>query len=64
MHGCADRRQDDIAPGELLITARPLELVRPGDPDWQYQADARRAYGIQHGIIWLLWPYLKVFRSI
>ncbi|CAK9027584.1 Putative oxidoreductase [Durusdinium trenchii] len=29
----------DIALGELLIAARPIELIRPGDPDWQYQAD-------------------------
>mmetsp|Transcript_33767 Transcript_33767/g.78042 ORF Transcript_33767/g.78042 Transcript_33767/m.78042 type:complete len:634 (-) Transcript_33767:155-2056(-) len=29
----------DIAQGELLICERPLALVRPGDPDWRYQAD-------------------------
>ena len=25
--------------GELLIAARPIELVRPGDGDWHFQAD-------------------------
>jgi len=29
----------DIAQGEVLIASRPIELIRPGDPDWQYQAD-------------------------
>eukprot|EP00438_Fugacium_kawagutii_P007914 Skav203696 [mRNA] locus=scaffold259:271280:282220:+ [translate_table: standard] len=29
----------DIAEGELLIASRPIELIRPGDPDWQYHAD-------------------------
>lgn len=23
----------------MLIASRPIELIRPGDPDWQYQAD-------------------------
>ena len=57
--------KEDIAPGELLITARPLELVRPGDPDWQYQADARLEDGYKvyyiacYSCIML---YLKLFR--
>ncbi|CAJ1458051.1 unnamed protein product [Effrenium voratum] len=31
--------QADIGVGELLIAARPIELVRPGDGDWHFQAD-------------------------
>eukprot|EP00435_Cladocopium_sp_Y103_P064383 s1441_g26.t1 len=29
----------NIAEGELLIASRPIELIRPGDQDWQYHAD-------------------------
>ena len=31
--------QANIAEGELLIASRPIELIRPGDQDWQYHAD-------------------------
>ena len=38
LHGTAIG-QANIAEGELLIASRPIELIRPGDQDWQYHAD-------------------------